>query len=376
MTTLLEISRLPGRQFRTMLRLLSAGMYVSQAHEILARRSAAGLEVQADDVNTLLSSCAFNKTQRSISTFLTTLKKNGKLVGRDEREIESTCEMLLDCVESGSFPDLEDARKKRSPEMHPQNAKNNASQNALLSGKDTQATININTDNSNRNNADDAEVTSSTVHVDTVSMESRKRKRTDEDNKNREEQNQFHHNDGLKSGSAFSSDSLSLKQVDSQEEEEEEKNAGSTLKLEKEDKLKGGNMHVQGNNEEDLSAETSEAASAAFKRFFDLLSSKLLPRESEWCQKRFNKANEIFLTMTMPPLEVTTGSELKEEESVSSTVDESKGPMRKLRFSGLGIPPNARSYVILLFAALEAGDAKAGKSLFNALTSSGLIQPE
>jgi hypothetical protein len=249
MTTLLEISRLPGRQFRTMLRLLSAGMYVSQAHEILARRSAAGLEVQADDVNTLLSSCAFNKTQRSISTFLTTLKKNGKLVGRDEREIESTCEMLLDCVESGSFPDLEDARKKRSPEMHPQNAKNNASQNALLSGKDTQATININTDNSNRNNADDAEVTSSsTVHVDTVSMESRKRKRTDEDNKNREEQNQFHHNDGLKSGSAFSSDSLSLKQVDSQEEEgEEEKIAGSTLKLEKEDKLKGGNMHGQGN---------------------------------------------------------------------------------------------------------------------------------
>ena len=66
MATLLEISRLPGRQFRTMLRLLSAGMYVSQAHEILARRSAAGLEVQADDVNTLLSSFAFRKTQLSI----------------------------------------------------------------------------------------------------------------------------------------------------------------------------------------------------------------------------------------------------------------------------------------------------------------------
>lgn len=377
MTTLLEISRLPGRQFRTMLRLLSAGMYVSQAHEILARRSAAGLEVQADDVNTLLSSCAFNKTQRSISSLLTTLKKNGKLVGRDEREIESTCEMLLECVESGSFPDLDDARKKRSPEMHPQNAKNNASQNALLSGKDTQAPININTDNSNRNNADDAEVTSNTVQnqVDTVSMEGRKRKRTDEDNNNREEQNQLLHNDGLKSGSIFSSDSLSLKQLDSREEEEE-KNASSSLKLEKEDKLKGVNMHIRGNNEEDLSAETSEAASAAYKRFFDLLSSKFLPRESEWAQKRFKKANEVFLTMTLPPLEVTTGSELKEEESVSSSVDESKGPMRKLRFSGLGIPPNARSYVILLFAALEAGDAEAGKSLFNALTSSGLIQPE
>jgi hypothetical protein len=358
MATLLEISRLPGRQFRTMLRLLSAGMYVSQAHEILARRSAAGLEVQADDVNTLLSSCAFSKTQRSISTFLTTLKKNGMLVGQDDLEIETNCELLLDHVESGSFPDLEDARKKRSPEMHPQNAKQNAVQSAMQIGKGARSLDRIN----NSGNAGGSDGNP----FFPKDVEGRKRKRMDEEDiKNSEDQRSLHDNDNG-DRDKLPVDSVSVSQ------QGEDLLATSTVKSEV-SKTKGESIH-QDEGEDDPCAESSEAASAAYKRFFDLLSSKFLPRETEWAQKRFKKANEVFLTMSLPPLEVIE-TELKQEEAASIS-DENNGPLRKLKFSGLGIPPNARSYVILLFAALESGDIVAGKRLFDALKLSGHFRTE
>lgn len=350
------ISKLPARQFRTMLRLLSSGIYVSQAHEILARRSAAGLEVQADDVNTLLSSCAFNRTQRAITTYLTCLKKNGLLIGHNEHEIESGCEMLLTCVENGIYPDLEDARKKRSPEMHPQNAK-------FMSKNKVSKKVSL----------DDISGTGDDSIIITQNMEGgRKRKRIEDFGKDhhlhlheKEEQKTFIDLQSL------GNESKPLVNIEEKRydivEEEKEKVKENLTGHETVDTTTEVTRESQDHNKESH-ADDLVLSSTLFKQNLESLFNKFVPRETEWAKRRFIKVNEIFLTMTLPPIEILD----KDEENTSERL----GPLRKLRFTGLGISPNARSYVILLYSALEAGDINAGKHFFNSLITSGLIRIE
>ena len=114
-----SIASLPARQFRTMLRVLTRGMHVEQAHNLLRARAASGLELLADDVNTLLTAVILCDPPRIALSFLSIVKKGEGLP--EVHAQESVIARALDVFErwdTGEIDDLSGLRYNRSPEIH------------------------------------------------------------------------------------------------------------------------------------------------------------------------------------------------------------------------------------------------------------------
>jgi hypothetical protein len=114
-----RVAALPGRQFRTMLRLLSKGLHFEQAHVLLRARATTGAELLADDVNTVLSSILFTDAQRFALQFLAHHKRAGRLAAAvDDAAVAADAARALAAWDVGDYGDLDAARYQRSPEIH------------------------------------------------------------------------------------------------------------------------------------------------------------------------------------------------------------------------------------------------------------------
>lgn len=114
-----RVAMLPGRQFRTMLRFLSKGLHFEQAHVLLRVRATTGLELLADDVNTVLSAILFTDAQRFALQFLANLKREGRLsVPVEDAVVAAEASRALAAWSVGAYNDLDAARYQRSPEIH------------------------------------------------------------------------------------------------------------------------------------------------------------------------------------------------------------------------------------------------------------------
>jgi len=119
-----SIAKLPSRQFRTMLRVLSRGQSFADAQTLLRHRAAtAGTELLADDINTVLSSAVFCDPPRMINTFLARVKKSGALVGLAQDAAVAQFAQHLHAWDLGPYPDLAEAAYARSPAIHADRAK-------------------------------------------------------------------------------------------------------------------------------------------------------------------------------------------------------------------------------------------------------------
>lgn len=102
----------------------------------------------------------------------------------------------------------------------------------------------------------------------------------------------------------------------------------------------------------------------AYKRAWEHLRTHVLGRgtdqessiNAKWWNRRFERALGLFRTMRAP-VSITVGDVLSSTASTSSS-----GP------AGLPVPPNARSYVLLLHGALQAGRQEEGKLILSAMT--------
>jgi hypothetical protein len=104
-----------------MLRLLSRGMHIDQAQRLLRARAATGLELLADDVNTLLSAVVLCDPPRFTLSYLTTVKKAQALPRREDANFQTIVADAADAFQkwdTGDMLDLESARYMRSPEIH------------------------------------------------------------------------------------------------------------------------------------------------------------------------------------------------------------------------------------------------------------------
>lgn len=113
-----HISGLNAKNFRTMLKFMSGGMHFKQACELIALRSKTGLELLADDVNTVLARCVFTTEAEAIPLIVTNMKKAERLLGRTDEQILAEATAALEITDTGEVPNLAHERRKRSPEMH------------------------------------------------------------------------------------------------------------------------------------------------------------------------------------------------------------------------------------------------------------------
>ena len=120
------IARLPAKQFRTMLRVLTRGMHVEQADKLLRARAASGLELLADDVNTLLNAVLLCDPPRLILSYLSIVKKGEGGLPESGERAASIIAGAMDVFEkwdTGELSDLNGVRYQRSPEIHLDKAK-------------------------------------------------------------------------------------------------------------------------------------------------------------------------------------------------------------------------------------------------------------
>ena len=113
------IAKLPSRQFRTMLRMLSRGQCFVEAQALLRHRGAcAGTELLADDVNTVLAAAVFCDPPRMINLYLSRAKKAGALGGLTAAAAVADFGRRMEAWDFGPYPDLADAAYARSPAIH------------------------------------------------------------------------------------------------------------------------------------------------------------------------------------------------------------------------------------------------------------------
>jgi hypothetical protein len=96
-------------------------MHIDQAQRLLRARAATGLELLADDVNTLLSAVVLCDPPRFTLSYLTTVKKAQGLPKRDDANFQTIVANAADAFQkwdTGDMLDIESARYMRSPEIH------------------------------------------------------------------------------------------------------------------------------------------------------------------------------------------------------------------------------------------------------------------
>ena len=124
LSTMEGVARFPGRQFRTILRLMCRGMYLESAHALLRYRARhADLELLADDVNAVLSATLQADATKMMVLFLAAERKAGRLsaLWAAQRECGGAVAAfngVLEAWDLGAFPDLAGAVYMRSREVH------------------------------------------------------------------------------------------------------------------------------------------------------------------------------------------------------------------------------------------------------------------
>jgi hypothetical protein len=117
------VARFPGRQFRTILRLMCRGMYLESAHTLLRHRARTDLELLADDVNAVLSAALHADVTKMMVLYLASERKAGRLSAlcaaqRERGAAAVGFASVLDAWDLGEFPDLAGAVYMRSREVH------------------------------------------------------------------------------------------------------------------------------------------------------------------------------------------------------------------------------------------------------------------
>jgi hypothetical protein len=117
------VARFPGRQFRTILRLMCRGLYLESAHALLRHRARTDLELLADDVNAVLSAALHADATKMMVLYLAAERKAGRLSALWAAQQERGAAVaafggVLDAWDLGEFPDLAGAVYMRSREVH------------------------------------------------------------------------------------------------------------------------------------------------------------------------------------------------------------------------------------------------------------------
>ena len=113
-----RLAQASSRHFRTMLRYMAGGLHFEQAASLLALRSHTGLELLADDVNTVLAGCVFVTEREMAPLIVSSWKRSGRLLGRSDEDLRTEGLTIVQRHDAGDMPRLAAEALKRSPAMH------------------------------------------------------------------------------------------------------------------------------------------------------------------------------------------------------------------------------------------------------------------